>query len=118
MAIQVGLAAPAAAQVPLSGATLQRLVAGKTVVLDTPAGSLPISYRASGTMSARSKGMAILAGRESDTGRWWVAGNLVCQQWSTWLSGAKYCFKVRLDGRTVHWHGHDGKSGTAVIVSR
>ena len=117
-ALHCAFAGAASAQSGMAGGELERFVAGKTVVLATPAGNLPISYRANGSMSGRLQGLAVLTGRSSDTGSWWVAGDRVCQRWSSWLSGQTYCFTVRTDGRIVHWRGNDGKSGQATIVSR
>ena len=102
---------------PLSGPQLQKFVAGKTVVLHTSIGGVPITYSGNGTMSGAAKSMAMYAGRERDKGRWRVLGDQICQKWDVWLEGKSYCFTFRLDGRTVHWRGLDGRSGTATIAS-
>lgn len=127
MDMRIALAAAAAALVlvgvtpaeaqKLSDDGLKQTVAGKTVVLNTPMGGLPISYRANGTMSGRAKNMAMYTGRESDKGRWWVKSDQICQQWDSWLDGRAWCFSFNLSGRTVHWTRTDGTTGTATIAS-
>lgn len=99
-----------------AGDALKRMVAGKTVRMDTPVGTIPVSYRANGTMTGRAKDMQLYLGNERDAGHWWVAANRICQKWDVWLSAKPYCFTVRLDGRLVHWRTDDGRSGTATIA--
>ena len=100
----------------LHGATLQKAVAGKTVHLSTPLGSLPIRFRIDGTMYGRAGDLAFYTGSAEDTGRWWVAGEKLCQRWRTWLSSTTYCFTMRQQGKTVHWVRNDGLRGKAIIV--
>ena len=102
----------------LSGDGLRAMVAGKTVVLNTPVGGIPISYGANGTMTGRARNMALYTGQERDKGNWWVKSDQICQQWDKWLDGRAWCFTFRLDGRTVHWRRNDGTTGTATIASK
>jgi hypothetical protein len=102
----------------LSGDGLRAAVAGKTVYLATPVGSLPISYRHNGTMQGRSGTLAAYVGAESDRGTWWIAQDRLCQRWDTWLDGKLYCYTMRRDGDVVHWSRNDGRTGTAMISSR
>jgi hypothetical protein len=51
----------------------------------------------------------------SDTGKWWVADNQLCQQWSSWMDGKTYCYKLTRNGSSVQWARNDGHSGTARI---
>jgi hypothetical protein len=51
----------------------------------------------------------------SDTGKWWVADDHLCQQWSSWMDGKTYCYKLTLRGTTVEWIRDDGHTGTARI---
>ena len=74
----------------LHGAILQKAVAGKTVHLSTPLGSLPIRFRIDGTMYGRAGVLASYTGSAEDTGRWWVVGEKLCQRWRTWLSSTTY----------------------------
>ncbi|MFM9937882.1 MAG: hypothetical protein ACKVP7_00130 [Hyphomicrobiaceae bacterium] len=101
----------------LNGDALKQMVVGKTVVLNTPVGGIPISYSGNGTMTGRAKDMQLYTGRERDKGVWWVNADQICQKWDTWLDGRSYCFKLRVDGRTVHWRRNDGHTGTATIAS-
>ena len=51
----------------------------------------------------------------SDSGKWWVADDQLCQQWSSWMDGKTYCYKLTRNGSTVQWVRNDGRSGTARI---
>src|SRR5262249_26619538 len=51
----------------------------------------------------------------SDHGKWWVADDQLCQQWSSWMDGKSYCYKLTRNGSTVQWVRNDGRSGTARI---
>jgi hypothetical protein len=33
-----------------------------------------------------------------ETGRWWVRGDRLCQQWPTWYDGKPSCFQIRMTG--------------------
>ena len=57
----------------LEGDTLRKVVAGKTVHLETPLGSLPINYKNNGTMQASTIQLAAYTGstRDRGTGGWW-----------------------------------------------
>jgi hypothetical protein len=100
----------------LHGATLQKAVAGKTVHLSTPLGNLPIRFRIDGTLYGRAGDLAFYTGSAEDTGRWWVAGEKLCQRWRAWLDSKTYCFTLSQQGKTVHWVRNDGLRGKAVIV--
>ena len=106
--------APAIAADPLAGDALRGLIAGKTVHVATPVGTVPVSFRADGTMSGRSPAIASYAMTAADEGRWWVAGDRLCQQWSTWFNRSTHCFAMKREGRTLYWNGA-GRSGTATI---
>ena len=112
-------AVPAVAeQVTLSGDELRHAVAGKTVYLKVSGFDLPIRYAANGHMSGRINAIAASFSRgdgASDTGKWWVDNDQLCQKWSSWLELKSYCFKLTRDGNSVHWVRNDGLSGTARI---
>ena len=94
MAVAVALPMfPAAADKSgLNGKALREAIAGRTVRLATPIGALPIRYLRNGTMSgAGSTLLAQYMGSNKDTGRWWIAGNRLCQKWSKWMDGRSYC---------------------------
>lgn len=99
----------------LTGAGLRSAVAGKTVYIATPVGSLPIVYRSNGTMSGRSRLMAGYTGPTTDTGTWWIANDRLCQRWHAWLDGKQHCYRMELNGTTVRWSRDDGRTGTATI---
>lgn len=99
----------------MDGEALRKALTGRTIHLSTPLGGLPIRFRADGTMSATAGSLASYVGSERDRGRWWIAANQLCQRWNTWLGGQSYCFRLRQQGRTVHWTRNDGLSGVATI---
>ena len=115
--VLVSSAAALAESRPLAGDALRQVLVGKTVMLNTPVGTIPISYRENGTMSGQAKDMQLYVGRERDSGTWWVSADQICQKWETWLKGRAHCFTVRLEGRKVHWRSTDGRTGTAIIAS-
>lgn len=102
----------------VAGDKLRQLLSGRTVIVNTPIGSLPITYRENGTMTGRAAALAALTGREQDSGHWWIAGDQLCQRWRVWLDGSAHCFTLRVSGAQLHWRRGDGSSGTAVIASR
>ena len=102
---------------PLSGEALRTTLTGKTVVLNTPVGGIPIDYRDNGTMVGRAKDLSMYVGAERDTGRWWIKSDQVCQKWDIWLGARAYCFTLRVVGRTVHWTRNDGEAGTARLAN-
>jgi hypothetical protein len=111
-------AALAAETASLSGDELRKAVSGKTVYLNISGFELPIRYAASGRMSGKMSTVAASFSRgdgASDTGKWWVADDQLCQQWSSWMDGKTYCYKLSRKGSTVQWVRNDGRSGTARI---
>lgn len=101
----------------LSGDALRKLVSGRTIVVSTPVGGLPVTYRADGTLSGAANGLQVLAGAgpKHDTGRWWISANQVCQQWNVWLEARQFCYEMRVEGDKVHWKRSDGRTGTSEI---
>jgi hypothetical protein len=111
-----GLSSPSAvADQALAGDNLRDTVAGKTMVVDTPVGALPIRYQSNGTMSGNSKAIAQITGTAKDSGTWWVARNKLCQRWDNWLDGKQHCLTIRKEGTVMHWNSTDGRSGTATV---
>ncbi len=86
--LAVGLALPATAALgaepkTLSGDELRRTVSGKTVYLKISGFELPIRYSANGRMTGKMGTVAASFSRgdgASDSGKWWVAGNQLCQK--------------------------------------
>lgn len=119
MALVLGAnGAAAQTQTVAAGLEITQLVAGKTVVLNTPAGGLPITYAMNGTMVGRAKDLEFYTGSAFDRGVWWVAGNSLCHRWRTWLGGKNHCVTLHQDNGVVHWKSSDGYAGTATIASR
>lgn len=104
---------PNAAEV-VSAEELRPTISGKTIQIATPIGRVPVSFRADGSMTGGSQGLASYAMATSDRGRWWVTGNKLCQQWQSWFDKATHCFELRREGRTLYWSG-SGRSGVATI---
>jgi hypothetical protein len=107
-----------AESIALTSETLRQAVSGKTVYLATSVGALPISYKSNELMTGKARELAPYVGSDRDQGNWWVADNRLCQRWDNWLYGKKYCYKLRMDGKTVYWQRNDGRSGTAMITSQ
>ena len=102
----------------LAGDELRQAISGKTVFLNISGFELPIRYAANGRMSGKMSTVAASFSRgdgAQDRGKWWVAGDQLCQQWSSWMEGKSYCYRLTRDGSTVHWARNDGRSGTARI---
>ena len=114
-AVSLPTAAVSADPPSLVGDALRNAVSGKTVYLNISGFELPIRYSASGRMSGKMGSMAAALSRgdgASDSGRWWIEDNQLCQRWSSWMS---YCYKFTLKGKSVRWVRNDGRSGTARI---
>lgn len=102
----------------LRGEALKEAVSGKRIYLSVPlGGELPLYYRPDGRVDG--SGEAAGLGRflkPSDSGRWWVEGERLCQQWETWYQGRVFCFTVRkLPENRIAWARDDGESGIARI---
>ena len=109
-----------------SGAFAERLdqkeivdfIGGKKVLLATGYGiEFPMYYRANGSVTGDGEGTTLgkfFAPKE--TGRWWVDGSQMCQQFPTWYDGKPLCFELKRTGdTTMIWYREDGKKGTARI---
>jgi len=98
----------------LTGAELHALLAGRTIYISAPFGSLPIRYSPGGTMVAKSRAMAVYSGGVGeDRGTWRISGNQFCQRWTIWQAGREQCFSVSRTGSTLRWASNDGMTGTA-----
>jgi hypothetical protein len=120
--VAAGVALPAnvalAEPESLAGDDLRQAISGKTVYLNVSGFELPIRYAANGRMSGKMGTVAASFSRgdgSSDTGKWWVTNDQLCQQWRTWMDGKSYCYKLTRNGSTVRWVRNDGRSGTARI---
>ncbi|HEU4475846.1 MAG TPA: hypothetical protein VFR71_04015 [Methyloceanibacter sp.] len=120
--VAASLALPATAALgepaTLAGDELRQAISGKTVYLNISGFELPIRYAANGRMSGKMSTVAASFSRgdgAQDRGKWWVAGNQLCQQWTSWMDGKAYCYKLTRNGSSVQWVRNDGRSGTARI---
>ena len=110
--------APAWADQPMKAADIQRDIIGKRIYLAAPfGGELPLHYNPGGQVDG--SGEAIGLGKwlkPNDTGKWWISGDKLCQQFKTWYNGAKMCFDLnRKSATSVLWRRDDGESGVARI---
>ena len=120
--VAVGLALPATASLAepttLAGDELRQAISGKTVFLNISGFELPIRYAANGRMSGKMSTVAASFSRgdgAQDRGKWWVSSDQLCQQWTSWMDGKSYCYRLTREGSSVHWVRDDGRSGTARI---
>ncbi|MGB2932177.1 MAG: hypothetical protein WBE08_11690 [Methyloceanibacter sp.] len=120
--LAAGLALPAlpaaAESVSLAGDELRQAVSGKTVFLNISGFELPIRYSSNGRMKGSMGAVAASFSRgdgASDSGKWWVADDQLCQRWSSWMDGKSYCYKLTQNGTKVQWVRNDGHAGTARI---
>jgi len=115
-ALSASATAAVAESVSLSGDELRQAVTGKTVYLNISGFELPIKYAANGRMTGKMSTVAASFSRgdgSSDTGKWWVADDQLCQKWSSWMESKQYCYKLTRNGNAVRWVRNDGRSGTA-----
>jgi hypothetical protein len=115
------LALPATAALgaeQLAGDALRQAISGKTVYLNISGFELPIRYASNGRMTGKMGTVAASFSRgdgASDSGKWWVADDQLCQKWTSWMNGKEYCYKLTRQGAAVRWVRNDGRSGTARI---
>ena len=111
-------AALAAGPTKLIGDELRNAIVGKTVYLNISGFELPVRYAANGRMTGKMGTITASLSRgdgASDSGKWWVADDQLCQKWTSWMDGKQYCYKLTRQGSKVQWVRHDGRSGTARI---
>jgi hypothetical protein len=102
----------------LSGDEIRQRVTGKRIYLAAPlGGEFPLYYRTDGKVDGTGEavGLGRLA-RPSDSGRWWVRGDSLCQKWQTWYDGKTMCFTLTTIGNNkLRWDQDNGDTGTARI---
>jgi hypothetical protein len=111
-------AALSAEPTSLAGDELRSAISGKTVYLNVSGFELPIRYAANGRMTGKMGTVAASFSRgdgSSDSGKWWVADDQLCQKWTSWMESKQYCYKLTRQGSSVRWVRNDGRSGTARI---
>ncbi len=102
----------------LEASDIREKVTGKRIYLAAPlGGEFPLFYRRDGQVDGTGEavGLGRLA-RPTDTGRWWISGNRLCQRWQTWYDGKQMCFQlISLGGDKLRWNQDNGDTGTARI---
>lgn len=119
--VSVGLLLPfgtSASEQAYSATEIQSMIIGKRIYLATPmGGEFPLNYRKNGVVDGN--GEALGLGRfvkPDDTGKWWIKGDQLCQQFKTWYKGAPMCFELYKTGsKTLRWIRDNGQVGTARI---
>ncbi|MFB2549612.1 hypothetical protein [Ensifer soli] len=102
----------------LTGEDIREAVVGRTVYLAAPlGGEFPLNYRPSGVVDGN--GTALGLGKfiqPTDKGKWWIAGDRLCQQFKVWYKGSKMCFTLQSAGpNRVKWVRDNGETGVARI---
>jgi hypothetical protein len=102
----------------LDGKDIKRQVSGKRIYLATPmGGEFPLFYKPDGRVdgSGEASGLGRFV-RPTDSGTWWVAGNKLCQRWTTWYDGKTMCFTLTDVGQgRLRWDQDNGDTGLARI---
>jgi hypothetical protein len=107
-----------AAAEDLSGSEIKKLISGEKVYLSTPFGmELPLNYKTNGDVAGDVSGISAASMfSPKETGKWWIEGKRLCQQWPTWYKGRQFCFTISKIGENqISWLRDDGTSGTARI---
>ncbi|CZT34278.1 hypothetical protein [Rhizobium sp. 9140] len=102
----------------MTEADIRDKIIGRTIYLEAPmGGEFPLNYRTSGVVDGDGKALGIgKLIQPSDTGKWWIADDKLCQQFNTWYKGAKMCFDLTATGADkVKWVRDNGESGMARI---
>ena len=116
--ILLSLSLAAQAGEKMKAADIKSDIIGRRIYLATPlGGELPLYFHTSGKVDG--SGDAIGLGkffRPSDTGKWTIEGDRLCQQFTTWYNGDKQCFDLeRTSPTAVFWRQNNGQSGVARI---
>ncbi len=110
--------AAGAAPTAVTGPDIAKLVSATTVEIDTPLGKrISVRYVAGGRLSGSAGELASYLGAPSDTGRWWVEGNRLCNKWLKWFDAEAQCLELKRNGDRIQWQNQAGTSGTATIVA-
>ncbi len=118
LVVALAMANGAALAGALSGEEIRRDIIGRTIYLAAPlGGEFPLNYRSDGLVDGN--GQALGLGRfikPADTGRWWVDGDRLCQQFKTWYDGSPSCFQLfKAGAKSLKWVRDNGETGVARI---
>jgi hypothetical protein len=100
----------------LLGDELRKAISGKTVYLNVSGFELPIRYASNGRMKGSMGTIAASFSRgdgASDSGKWWVANDRLCQKWTSWMDSKTFCYQLTRQGKSIVWLRSDGRRGTA-----
>ncbi len=94
---------------------LYSLLSGRTPVVSSRYGDIPIRFLGNGSVTGRSPSAAFFGETvAADRGRWWISQPRLYVQWQNWMEGRPHCFAVDiLDASTLHWRADDGQEGIA-----
>jgi len=107
-----------AAPVGIPGSEIAGLVSGAKVELDTPLGkTISVRFATGGRLSGEAGELASYLGAASDTGRWWIEGDRLCNKWLQWFEAEPQCLELKRSGQKIHWRNQAGTGGTATIVA-
>ena len=99
-----------------TAADIREDIIGKRIYLAVPlGGEFPLNYRQNGQVDGSGEALGLFA-KPNDQGRWWIKGDRLCQQFTSWYKGAPMCFELqRLNGKQLKWTRDNGETGTARI---
>lgn len=105
----------------MSAAEIKRDIVGHSVFLAAPVGGeFPLNYHKSGRVDG--DGEALGLGKflaPKDSGKWWIKGDRLCQQFKVWYDGSPMCFElVRTGDKSLKWIRDNGEKGSARIGAR
>lgn len=102
-----------------TAADIRSQIIGRTIYLAAPfGGEFPLNYRSGGQVDGdgTATGFVGRMAQPKDTGRWWIDGNRLCQQFREWYNGSPMCFDLtRTGSNTLRWVRDNGESGRARI---
>lgn len=100
----------------LDGSQIKSMISGQRVLLATSWGfEFPLVYRSGGSVTGDGTGTRLAEFfAPKETGKWWIRGNQMCQQFPTWYKGRTFCFSIQpINSNKFIWKRDDGRSGTA-----
>jgi hypothetical protein len=101
----------------LQGAQIPEVIGGKSVTLIAMGFKFPLVYMANGAVSGDGSAVGLAKYfNPTETGKWWVENDSLCQKFPTWYKGKTYCFTLKAVGANrLEWKRDDGFSGKAII---
>ena len=98
-----------AAEQQLNAASIKSTLPGARMYARN--GTVLVDWKADGTLLGSTvRGV-------SDSGKWWVEGDLYCRQWQSWGDGKKACWTLYLDGDKLRFFSSETKkSETTKLV--